>query len=184
MPVSSSGNSPAMKQVTGSNWICAPVPLVVGEDAARPGPADRPAGAGAGGVLRRRALRPGPARTAEATATSSTSALATRPSATATLTGAWPTARPGLALGGHRVLAGGSRGREAAVGARDRAHDRARLQLDEGDRHARERPALEPHDALDRPGRGRRAHVARGQREQERQKHVGGAAQGTHAPRS
>ena len=95
MPASSSGNSPATKQVTGSNRICAPVPEVSAKTGA-PGTCGLsgawPSAGGAGAADWPSAG--GSGDTAEATATSSTSALATRPSATATRTGAWPTVSP------------------------------------------------------------------------------------------
>ena len=89
-----------------------------------------------------------------------------------------------LALGRDRVLARRRHRREAAVGARDRAHDGAGLQLDESHRHAGERPALELHASLDRAGRGRRSAQAGGTDQEQRHEDVGRAAQGTHAPRS
>ena len=96
MPASRSGNSPATKQVTGSNRICAPVPEV----SAQTGPAGAcgsaagtwPSAGGTGAGVGPSAG--GSCGRAEAIATSSTSAAATRPSVTATRTGAWSTVRP------------------------------------------------------------------------------------------
>ena len=181
MPASSSGNSPATKQVTGSNRICAPVPEV----SAKTGPAGAcgsaggawPSAGGAGAGAWPSAG--GSCSTAEATATSSTSALATRPSATATRTGAWPTVSPAwLSVVTAYSPAGAAAVKPPSSPEVARTTD-ARLQLDEGDGHARERPALEPHDALDRAGGRRRAHVPRGEGEKEREKAGGSAAHGT-----
>ncbi len=104
MPASSSGNSPARKQVTGLNWIWAPVPVVSAKMRRDAGRGLLRAGGSVAGGSRPQlgGVAPGGGAlgggnesiTADGTAASSRSALAVLPSTTTTRTGACFTVRP------------------------------------------------------------------------------------------
>ena len=109
---------------------------------------------------------------AEATATSSSSALATRPSATATFTGAWPTARPArlsVVTAYSPMGAAVEKPPSLVETARTTEPDCSSMNatVDAGDG-----TPFQPHHALDRPHGGRRGQLARGHGEKQRQKSV------------
>jgi len=176
MPASRRGNSPATKQVTGLDRICARCPRSPpnGPGLSLGGGACPPQGAPPAGCP----PAPAPGGTAEATATRATSAVATLPSATATRTGAWPTVRPAWLFGGHAVLTRRCLAVNVPSSPEVAPHDGADCSSMKATVTPESGRALHPGRRPDRSRRPAGAQVPGGQREEEGEEKGGGAAHG------